>query len=73
MTDAWMNHGSFDDLFARFFGTERPRPQVQRVDLGRLLNDDAKELVASAREAAKQWGSSELTTEHLLCGHSPSR
>ena len=66
MTNPWMDQSPFDDMFNRFFGTERPRPQVQRVDLGRLLNDEAKRLVATAREAAKQWDSSELTPEHLL-------
>ncbi|TSD98116.1 AAA family ATPase [Skermania sp. ID1734] len=57
----------FDDVFQRFFGPgSRARPPVQRVDLGRLLTDSAKQLVAEARQAAQDWGSAEITPEHLL-------
>ncbi|WP_068157783.1 ATP-dependent Clp protease ATP-binding subunit [Rhodococcus phenolicus] len=67
MTESWQSRDPFDDIFNRFFGPGSLRqPQVQRVDLGRLLNDDAKRLVSTAREAAHEWGNSELTPEHLL-------
>ncbi len=67
MTDSWLSRDPFDDIFDRFFGSSSMRqPPVQRVDLSRLLNDDAKRLVAGARKAAEDWGSSELTPEHLL-------
>jgi ATP-dependent Clp protease ATP-binding subunit ClpC len=57
----------FDDVFQRFFGPgARSRPPVQQVDLGRLLTDSAKTLVGEARDAASEWGSAEITPEHLL-------
>lgn len=57
----------FDDVFQRFFGSgARARPPVQQVDLGRLLTDGAKNLVGEARDAAVEWGSTEITPEHLL-------
>ncbi len=57
----------FDDVFQRFFGPgARSRPPVQQVDLGRLLTDGAKNLVGAARDAAAEWGNSEITPEHLL-------
>ncbi|TCN46781.1 ATP-dependent Clp protease ATP-binding subunit ClpC [Rhodococcus sp. SMB37] len=67
MTDSWLSRDPFDDIFERFFSSGGLRqPQVQRVDLSRLLNDDAKQLVSEARKAATEWGSAELTPEHLL-------
>lgn len=67
MTDNWLSRDPFDDIFDRFFSSGGLRqPQVQRVDLSRLLNDDAKQLVSEARKAATEWGSAELTPEHLL-------
>ncbi|MCC3315485.1 ATP-dependent Clp protease ATP-binding subunit [Nocardia africana] len=36
------------------------------MDLGRLLSDSAKELIAIARSAAQDWGNPEVTAEHLL-------
>ncbi len=47
MTDNWLSRDPFDDIFDRFFSSGGLRqPQVQRVDLSRLLNDDAKQLVS---------------------------
>ncbi|NEW34387.1 ATP-dependent Clp protease ATP-binding subunit [Nocardia cyriacigeorgica] len=68
MTESWPSSmSSFDDIFQRFFGPGMSaRPPVQRTDLGRLLSDNAKQLVATAQAAAKDWRSPELTTEHLL-------
>jgi len=68
MTEGWGRMDSpFDDIFARFFGSGlSSQPPVQRVDLGRLLNDDARRLIAVARDAASEWGNSEITPEHLL-------
>ncbi|NLU84327.1 ATP-dependent Clp protease ATP-binding subunit [Rhodococcus sp. HNM0569] len=67
MTEGWVSRDPFDDIFSRFFGSgARAQPQVQRVDLGRLLNDDAKALVSWARKAAQDWGNSSITPEHLL-------
>ncbi|MFD4440278.1 ATP-dependent Clp protease ATP-binding subunit [Nocardia sp. NPDC058519] len=57
----------FDDIFQRFFGSGMSsKPPVQRIDLGRLMTDNAKLLVGTAREAAREWGNPEITPEHLL-------
>ncbi|MGV9680174.1 ATP-dependent Clp protease ATP-binding subunit [Nocardia sp. NPDC003482] len=68
MTAAWpSSFGTFDDIFSRFFGTGlTAQPPVQRTDLARLLSDNAKNLLTEARDAARQWGNSEITPEHLL-------
>ncbi|MEU6563777.1 ATP-dependent Clp protease ATP-binding subunit [Nocardia nova] len=71
MTAAWPgsfnSFDSFDDLFSRFFGPGMAaKPPVQRIDLGRLLSDNAKQLIATARSAAQEWGNPEVTAEHLL-------
>ncbi|MGW3539500.1 ATP-dependent Clp protease ATP-binding subunit [Nocardia niigatensis] len=71
MTQGWPSSmgsfDSFDDIFNRFFGSGMSRqPPVQRIDLSRLLSESAKQVVNSARQAAHDWGSAEITPEHLL-------
>ncbi|WP_336082090.1 ATP-dependent Clp protease ATP-binding subunit [Nocardia sp. SSK8] len=68
MTASWPSSmDSFDDIFQRFFGSGMSaKPPVQRIDLGRLMTDNAKLLIGSAREAAQEWGNAEITPEHLL-------
>ncbi|PXX52703.1 ATP-dependent Clp protease ATP-binding subunit ClpC [Nocardia tenerifensis] len=68
MTQGWPNSfDSFDDIFQRFFGSGMSaQPPVQRIDLNRLLSDNAKELIAKAQQAARDWGNAEVTPEHLL-------
>ncbi|MDO3647954.1 ATP-dependent Clp protease ATP-binding subunit [Nocardia mangyaensis] len=68
MTASWPgSRDPFDDIFQRFFGSGMSStPPVQRIDLGRLMTDNAKLLVGSAREAARDWGNPEITPEHLL-------
>ncbi|MFI9611704.1 ATP-dependent Clp protease ATP-binding subunit [Streptomyces sp. NPDC052023] len=59
----------FDELMARFFGDTAPASsarRVQRVDIGSLLSERARELVAQARELAAGEGSEELDARHLL-------
>ncbi|KXP04212.1 Clp protease [Tsukamurella pseudospumae] len=53
-------------MFQRFFGNSVGRPATARVDLNRLLNDQAKSLLAEAQVAAADWDNSEITPEHLL-------
>jgi ATP-dependent Clp protease ATP-binding subunit ClpC len=55
----------FDDMFARYFGNSAPgRPQ--RIDIGQLLTDQARELVRDAAAQASRWGDPDLDTDHLL-------
>lgn len=50
----------------RWAGPGRPAPSVQRIEIGELLDSDARELVSRAARAAAAWGSSDLDTEHLM-------
>ncbi|GAA4988434.1 ATP-dependent Clp protease ATP-binding subunit [Yinghuangia aomiensis] len=58
----------FGELLNRFFGMSPAAspPAVQRVPIGRLLTDSARELLARASNKAQEDGSSDLDTEHLL-------
>src|SRR4051794_3657421 len=61
--------GSFDDLVNRFFGGDpfrRTTPTVQRVNLERLLSEQARELLQRAAQTAVESGSDELDVGHLL-------
>jgi ATP-dependent Clp protease ATP-binding subunit ClpC len=55
--------GPFDDFLSRFYGTPR-RPQ--RIDIGQLMTEQARELVREAAAQATQWGDADLDTDHLL-------
>ncbi|WP_338895106.1 ATP-dependent Clp protease ATP-binding subunit [Streptomyces sp. TG1A-60] len=52
----------FSEFFARFFGGPRP----QRIEIGRLMSGQARQLVADAASYAARHGSSDLDTQHLL-------
>jgi ATP-dependent Clp protease ATP-binding subunit ClpC len=61
----------FDDLIDRFlrgdpFAGTTPRRPVERVDLFRLMSEQARELVRHAAEQAALWGSPDVDTTHLL-------
>ncbi|MFC9855088.1 ATP-dependent Clp protease ATP-binding subunit [Streptomyces prasinus] len=58
----------FDDVFTRFFGSGPPSAQrrPRQVDVGGLLSERARELVARAQQAAARDGSEELGARHLL-------
>ena len=58
----------FGELLGRFFGTSPASspPAVQRVPIGRLLTDSARELLNQASVRAQADGSLDLDTEHLL-------
>ncbi|MGP3986142.1 ATP-dependent Clp protease ATP-binding subunit [Streptomyces sp. 3N207] len=58
----------FSDLLDSFFGTSPPSepPTTGPVPSGRLLTDSARELLVRASSRARQDGSAELDTEHLL-------
>ncbi|MFM9558343.1 MULTISPECIES: ATP-dependent Clp protease ATP-binding subunit [Streptomyces] len=52
----------FTEFLARFFGGPRP----QRIEIGRLMSGQARQLVADAAAYAARHGSSDLDTQHLL-------
>ncbi|MEV8599323.1 ATP-dependent Clp protease ATP-binding subunit [Streptomyces griseoviridis] len=61
----------FDELMSRFFGQgagggAAPTRRPQRVDIGSLLSERARELVAEARELAAAEGAEDLDARHLL-------
>ncbi|MGH3170020.1 MAG: Clp protease N-terminal domain-containing protein, partial [Trebonia sp.] len=57
----------FDEFLARFFGgPAAPRRPVQRIDIGQLMTEQARELVRDAATQAAQWGDTDLDTDHLL-------
>ncbi|MFF4037565.1 ATP-dependent Clp protease ATP-binding subunit [Streptomyces sp. NPDC001816] len=59
----------FDELMSRFFGSGGPAASArrpQRVDIGSLLSERARDLVAEARDIAAIEGSEELDARHLL-------
>jgi ATP-dependent Clp protease ATP-binding subunit ClpC len=58
--------GSWDDLFARFFGAGEPRRPMNRVDITRLMSAEARQLVVEAAQRAAESGSADLDTDHLL-------
>ncbi|MDX6379158.1 MAG: ATP-dependent Clp protease ATP-binding subunit ClpC, partial [Rubrobacteraceae bacterium] len=65
----------FDDFFGRFFddepreargGTAAPRRQTEQVDITQLFSDSTSDLLQRAAQQALEWGSLDLTSEHLL-------
>ncbi|GHI03395.1 Clp protease [Streptomyces cellostaticus] len=58
----------FDELMSRFFGggPAASARRTQRVDIGSLLSERARDLVAEARDIAAVEGSEELDARHLL-------
>src|SRR5215203_4564277 len=66
------SRGSSPDPFAdplnRFLGMSpvSSPPAMQRVPIGRLLTESARELIAQASHRAQRDGSPDMDTEHLL-------
>src|SRR5215212_7896687 len=66
----------FDDFFGRFldeepFGEMRggvgaPRRQAEQVDVTQFFSDSTTDLLQRAAQQAVEWGSLDLTSEHLL-------
>ncbi|NEB74561.1 ATP-dependent Clp protease ATP-binding subunit [Streptomyces sp. SID14478] len=58
----------FSEMFNRFFGTSPATspPAVQRVPIGRLLTESSQELLGLAAQKAREDGTDDLDTEHLL-------
>ncbi|MER6351942.1 AAA family ATPase [Streptomyces sp. NPDC001634] len=55
----------FEEFFRRIFGGGQ-RPGPRQIDLGRLLSEPARQLVAGAARYAVEHGSRDLDTQHLL-------
>ena len=66
MTDGMYGADPFEEYLARFFGPGVPRRPVHRVDIGRLMNEEAREAVREAAVKAAEWGSRDLDTDHFL-------
>jgi ATP-dependent Clp protease ATP-binding subunit ClpC len=67
----WSGFGGspFDDVFERFFAGRdpfAPARRVQQVDIARMLNDQARDLLARAAQQAAASGSPDLDAVHLL-------
>jgi ATP-dependent Clp protease ATP-binding subunit ClpC len=67
----WSGFGGspFDEVFERFFAGRdpfAPSRRVQQVDIARLLNDQARDLLARAAQQAAASGSPDLDAVHLL-------
>ncbi|MGW1163671.1 ATP-dependent Clp protease ATP-binding subunit [Streptomyces sp. NPDC002519] len=65
--DGSQGYGSdpFQEFFRRIFGGG-PRPGPRQIDLGRLLSEPARQLVAGAARYAVEHGARDLDTQHLL-------
>ncbi|MEV4556838.1 AAA family ATPase [Kitasatospora sp. NPDC049285] len=59
---------AFSELLNRFFGLNAAAspPAVQRVPIGRLLTESARDLIGRAELRAQEDGSTDLDTPHLL-------
>jgi ATP-dependent Clp protease ATP-binding subunit ClpC len=55
-----------DEFLARFFGSQAGQRPVQRVDIGQLMTEQARDLVRDAATQAARWGDPDLDTDHLL-------
>ncbi|MEV0521534.1 ATP-dependent Clp protease ATP-binding subunit, partial [Nonomuraea sp. NPDC050405] len=58
----------FEELTGRMFGDAWPpaRPSVQRVDIGRLLSEPARQVLTDAMETAGRRGAEDLGVLDLL-------
>nr|AJW65403.1 ATPase [Nocardiopsis sp. CMB-M0232] len=57
---------SFDEFLARFFGPGGARRNAQRVDLSRLMDGEAREVVSEALSRATEADHTDLDAAHLL-------
>ena len=83
MSSGFMGPGGFGpdpfgEFLARFFGgtaggTGAPRSGPRQVDIGRLMSEPARQLVATAARYAAEHGSTDLDTEHLRRAARPFR
>jgi ATP-dependent Clp protease ATP-binding subunit ClpC len=58
----------FDEFLARFLSGAQQRPgrPAHRIDIGRLMTEQARDMVRDAATQAAEWGDADLDTDHLL-------
>ncbi len=57
---------SWDDLIARLFRASETQRPVYRVDIGKLMSAEARDLVVEAAQRATELGAADIDTDHLL-------
>jgi ATP-dependent Clp protease ATP-binding subunit ClpC len=57
---------SWEDLIARLFGVPESRRPVYRVDIGKLMSAEARDLFVEAARRATALGARDIDTNHLL-------
>ena len=61
-----MAYDPFEEFLIQFFGSPMQRRPAQRVDIGRLMTEQARELLRDAGAQASRQGEDDLDTDHLL-------
>jgi ATP-dependent Clp protease ATP-binding subunit ClpC len=64
--DGGKDSASWDDLIARLLRMPDSRQPVYRVDIGKLLSADARDLLVDAARRASDLGATDIDTNHLL-------
>ncbi|GLU48516.1 ATP-dependent Clp protease ATP-binding subunit [Nocardiopsis ansamitocini] len=70
------DQGAYEEFLARFFGRGGPSGPTRRVDLSRLMDEPARQIVAEAIGRASQADHTDLDAAHLLWAllrHEPAR
>jgi ATP-dependent Clp protease ATP-binding subunit ClpC len=57
---------SWDELIGRLFGSSEPQRPVYRVDVGKLMSADARELLVEAARRTAEVGSTDIDTDDIL-------
>ncbi len=57
---------SWDEMIARLFRTSDSQRPVYRVDIGKLLSAEAREMLVDAARRAGDLGAADIDTNHLL-------
>ena len=64
--DGGTGPASWDDLIARLLRMPETQRPVYRVDIGKLLSAEARELLVDAARRASDLGGTDIDTNHLL-------
>jgi len=66
MTDAPQGPASWEELIARLIGQVEQKRPVYRVDVGKLMSADARELLVAAARRATEVGATDVDTDDIL-------